>query len=151
MTTWDGIKYFKPSEFGFSKDLPTKTRQGRNMVLDFVRKLDLLRIRFGKPMTINSGWRSPAHNKAVKGSPNSPHLLGRAADISTIGWQPWERKEFVRLARELGFKGFGLGKTYIHLDDVTKKDGPYTRPLTWGYGEGNRSIALGNVVPEHYW
>lgn len=44
--------------------------------------LDPLREAFGKPITVNSGYRSPALNKVVKGASNSQHVLGQAADIT---------------------------------------------------------------------
>ena len=35
----------------------------------------------GLPRTINSGYRTPMHNKAVKGRPGSRHMFGDAADL----------------------------------------------------------------------
>ncbi len=46
--------------------------------------LQPLRDKFG-PVTINSGYRSPAVNTAVGGSPYSDHCLGMAADIEIVG------------------------------------------------------------------
>lgn len=45
--------------------------------------LDPLRERWGKPITVNSGHRCPEINKAVGGVPNSQHVTGCAADITT--------------------------------------------------------------------
>lgn len=45
--------------------------------------LDPLREWYGKPITVNSGFRCPALNKAVKGSATSQHMSGQAADIDT--------------------------------------------------------------------
>ena len=43
--------------------------------------LEVLRKRNGKPIIINSGYRSPQLNKKIGGVPNSNHLTGCAADI----------------------------------------------------------------------
>ena len=44
--------------------------------------LQPLRNAYGKPIIVNSGFRSPALNTAIKGSRNSQHTLGQAADIT---------------------------------------------------------------------
>ena len=41
-----------------------------------------LREWYGKPIRVNSFYRSPALNKAVKGSKTSQHVTGEAIDIS---------------------------------------------------------------------
>lgn len=43
--------------------------------------LDPLREAYGKPISVNSGFRCEALNKAVGGAKNSEHLSGCAADI----------------------------------------------------------------------
>lgn len=45
-------------------------------VLDGVREI------YGKPITVNSGYRCPELNKAVGGSATSDHVKGFAADIT---------------------------------------------------------------------
>lgn len=44
--------------------------------------LDPLRELYGKPITVNSGYRCPVVNKAVGGSATSDHVKGFAADIT---------------------------------------------------------------------
>ena len=43
--------------------------------------LSEIREKYGAPIIVDSGFRTPAVNSAVKGSKNSYHLQGRAADI----------------------------------------------------------------------
>jgi len=43
--------------------------------------LDPIREKYGKPIYVSSGYRSQELNKLVKGSRNSQHLIGMAADI----------------------------------------------------------------------
>jgi hypothetical protein len=45
--------------------------------------LDKVREMWGKPIGVNSGYRSYELNKAVGGAKNSQHLRGEAADITT--------------------------------------------------------------------
>lgn len=45
--------------------------------------LDPLREAWGKPITVNSGYRCAALNRAVGGSKTSQHMTGQAADITT--------------------------------------------------------------------
>ena len=43
--------------------------------------LEVLRLRAGGPIRINSGYRSPQLNRAIGGAANSNHLTGCAVDI----------------------------------------------------------------------
>ena len=54
------------------------------------------RERFDAPVRISSGFRSPALNKAVGGSPNSQHQRGEAADFEVVGHSNLEVARFVR-------------------------------------------------------
>lgn len=47
--------------------------------------LEKIRAHFGKPITINSGFRGQKLNKAIGGAKNSSHLHGEAADIEIAG------------------------------------------------------------------
>ena len=46
--------------------------------------LDPLRVLYGNPITVSSGYRCNALNKAVKGSNTSQHKEGKAADIMVV-------------------------------------------------------------------
>ena len=47
--------------------------------------LDKVREMWGRPIGVNSGYRSPELNRAVGGAKNSQHLRGEAADINAGG------------------------------------------------------------------
>lgn len=55
--------------------------------------LDKVRELWGKPIGVNSGYRSADLNRAVGGAKNSQHLRGEAADI-TAGTKENNRKLF---------------------------------------------------------
>lgn len=61
-------------------------------VLDPVRRI------WGRPITVNSGYRCPALNVAVRGAANSQHLTGEAADITT-GTREGNRELFEKISR----------------------------------------------------
>lgn len=50
--------------------------------------LEALRAYLGKPITVNSAYRSPEVNAAIKGSKTSQHCHGTAADIRVAGMVP---------------------------------------------------------------
>lgn len=47
--------------------------------------IEPLRVAMGAPVTIGSGFRSPALNSMVGGVPGSQHLTGQAADLCIDG------------------------------------------------------------------
>ena len=49
--------------------------------------LEVLRLRAGNPIRINSGYRSPQLNRKIGGAANSNHLTGCAVDIRTSGME----------------------------------------------------------------
>lgn len=77
--------------------------------------LQKVRTHFGKPVTINSAFRSPAHNKKVGGSANSQHMLGTAADIVVKGVAPKTVAAYVEKLLP-GKGGIGIYDTFTHVD-----------------------------------
>ena len=53
----------------------------RNLTLLCNHILQPLRNAYGKPIIVNSGYRSSELNRAIGGAKNSQHMLGQAADI----------------------------------------------------------------------
>lgn len=81
---------------------------------ELVAKLQLLRDRVGKAIVINSGYRTPEHNKRVGGVVDSYHVKGMAVDISIPSG--WTVDRIAKLAKDIGFTGIGKYRTFVHLD-----------------------------------
>ena len=83
------MKYFTISELIYSRDYwkriwnKTTPEVEQNLMALVEKVLDPLRLFYGKPISINSGYRCPELNKKVGGVWNSQHLTGEAADITT--------------------------------------------------------------------
>ena len=46
-------------------------------------QVQIIRDALGAPIHINSGYRSPEHNKRIGGVKNSQHVQGKAADLAS--------------------------------------------------------------------
>lgn len=93
--------------------------------------LDPIREAWGNPITVNSGFRSPALNVAVGGSPTSQHLTGEAADITTgsIGGN----KLLFDLIQQIG----------VDFDQLIEEEGYRWIHISCRYnGKGNRKQVL---------
>ncbi|WP_442577873.1 D-Ala-D-Ala carboxypeptidase family metallohydrolase [Mesorhizobium sp. ASY16-5R] len=127
MVQWENVQHFTQREF----DSPDLKGSGAGMDPLTVYRLDALRCLIDKAFRINSGYRTPAHNRVVGGEPGSAHLIGQAADIGTLGWTKEQRRNLIILARKLGFVGIGIGTSYIHLDTMQRG-----RKVAWIYPNG---------------
>lgn len=58
--------------------------------------LEPIRLHFGKPVIINSGFRSPRVNKAIGGAATSQHIKGEAADLEIPGVANGDLAIFIR-------------------------------------------------------
>src|SRR5690554_2393899 len=116
-------KNFSKKEFD-SKD---GTKMPDNVLVNVAKlacNLQRLRDAIGKPIIINSGYRSESHNAKVGGSPNSQHLLGKAADIRVSGitsGQIANEIEKLILQGEMLQGGLGVYDTFVHYDIRGKK------------------------------
>ena len=85
-----------------------------------LKVLDGLRDKIGEPIYINSGYRTPEHNKAVGGSTLSYHMYGMAADIRANKHTP---KQLYDILNEMlaGWGGIEEHETFLHVDMRTKE------------------------------
>jgi len=114
---------FSLSEFQSKDNSPMPTD-----VLDNIKKLagylQILREHLGKSIKINSGYRSPSHNKKIGGASKSKHLLGIAADIVVQDYTPKKVYEVIELLIEKGDLpqgGLKAYSTFTHYDIAGKK------------------------------
>ena len=122
------LKYFSIQDF----DSPDEPGSGTLMNEEFLLLLDKAREISGTPYRINSGVRTPYHNKYVGGKSNSAHLSTRqggpcAVDIAVKG----SRDRFLILKGliEAGCHRIGVAKTFIHADGAKDLD----PQVTWVY------------------
>ena len=112
-------KNFKLEEFK-SRDSDLFPLSVLNNIEILVEQLEIIRTNIGdKPIRVNSGYRTDAHNKAVGGSPTSQHLHGKAADIWVSGMMPEELHEIIVYLRDrkmIAMGGVGIYNTFVHYD-----------------------------------
>ncbi|MDO4163882.1 MAG: D-Ala-D-Ala carboxypeptidase family metallohydrolase [Bacteroides sp.] len=120
------MKHFTIAEFiksatadakGIDNKLPKELLPNAVALIDKV--LDPLREAYGKPITISSGFRSEALNKAVGGSKTSEHMKGMAADIVGTPNTKAENKKLFYLIQSLGLPFTQLidekGFSWVHV------------------------------------
>jgi len=117
------MNYFPSHEF----DSPDQPGSGKLINEVLVEMLNEVREKFGKPIIINSGYRTKEHNAKVGGKPNSSHLKGLAVDIKCTN--STDRFHLLFLLQEIGFQRIGVAKTFIHVDLDFDKD----QSVLWPY------------------
>lgn len=108
-------KNLKVSEFACHGNGCCSTVLIDDQLVTYIQKI---RDRFGKPITITSGYRCAIHNRNVGGATGSRHAKGHAADIVVHGVAP---AEVAKYAESIGIKGIGLYETakdgnFVHID-----------------------------------
>lgn len=91
-------------------------RDGSDRVLvhpALVAVLQCVRDHFGKPVRINSAYRTKAYNASIGGAKSSKHVLGMAADIVVKGVDHEDVAEFLE---EYDVGGLGRYNTFTHVD-----------------------------------
>lgn len=97
------------------KNCPKYFWQVQN-IIKTAEYLDKIRDMLGAPIIVNSGYRTKEVNQAVKGSANSYHLYGRAADITTSPFRYQELCDILKREKERGnLVELKLYTNYIHI------------------------------------
>lgn len=94
------------------------SRDGADEVLvhpALVALLEAVREHFEQPVTINSGYRSAAHNRRIGGARNSRHVMGLAADI-VVDRGAVSPNKVAQFVETLGPGGLGRYRTFTHVD-----------------------------------
>jgi zinc D-Ala-D-Ala carboxypeptidase len=79
---------------------------------------------------VSSGYRCPEHNNKISSTGyNGPHTTGRAIDIRAGSRQ---KALIIDYFRDVGFSRFGVARSFIHLDDLTRPDG-FAENVVWTY------------------
>ena len=116
-------KNFKAKEFfsrvyvGGPKQIPPPAKYAGNLQALAIN-LQKVRDKVGR-LNINSGYRTPAYNKRVKGVENSQHLLAKAADVSSPNMTAEQlHGVFLDMINKGEIHNGGLGKykTFVHYD-----------------------------------
>ncbi|WP_252910775.1 YcbK family protein [Aliihoeflea aestuarii] len=92
---------------------------------ELVAILRAIENRFGQKVIVTSGYRSPEHNRRVRGARASQHMACAAADIHVPGVHKMKVAEFVRAMPRRG----GVG-TYCHTESIHVDTGP-ERDWNW--------------------
>ena len=119
---------FKAIEFR-CKCSRCKREAPNRMVKHFALRVQDLRERYGKPLTLTSAWRCKYHNSEKHKTTVGQHGRGLAVDIRvTDGAMAYQIQ---KLAFEMGFTGIAYGEVngvkFVHIDDRTGI------PVSWNY------------------
>mgnify|MGYP000848976313 FL=1 len=113
-----------------------------------------LQTAWGKPLKVNSAYRSPEHNAKVGGAKNSQHTHGNAFDVDVSDLSEADRVDLITKARASGFKGIGVYDNALHFDVGPERAwGPdYHRGSlpAWASGAVTSPVGGGEVARSDY-
>lgn len=109
-----------------------------NEIMDCVHKnkflmgtMQAMKKKWGKPVIVNSAYRSPTHNKRVRGAKNSYHMSCRALDVRIDGVGKETLQAWLRSRKGVGGVGIYCSG-YVHFDDGRRRN------WDWRYVKGKR-------------
>lgn len=95
-------------------------------VVEFAQMMQELRDYYGKPMNVNSWYRTKSFNRKIGGDPSSIHLDGRAADIAVTDYENLTIAWKVICQRHGKIGGVNYYPTFMHFDNFEDKFGHKT-------------------------
>lgn len=126
---WGEYNYFTRNEF------TCRCCGQEHMKHEFLLLLDKVRLEYGRPLMVTSGYRCPDHNASVSSTGRTgPHTTGLAVDFGVSGGGAHELLTAAIQCNQ--FTGIGihqcgpLHSRFIHLDILTTQP----RPWVWTYG-----------------
>ena len=111
-------KNFSFAEFE-SNDGAVMPPDVKKNIKELAKNLQVIRDYVGKPLKINSGYRSPGQNEKVGGRSQSKHMIGQAADFTIPGMKTNEVLAVVEkliALKKIKQGGVGYYPTWIHYD-----------------------------------
>ena len=111
-------KNFSKEEFDCNDGSEMPINIYHNMV-KVANQLQTLRNYIGKPIQVNSAYRSEEYNASIGGVKNSQHIMGRAADIVIKGMTPIEVSKVIEELIDKGDilqGGIGIYSSFVHYD-----------------------------------
>lgn len=104
--------------------------------------LERVRSLVRKPITVSSGYRSPALNSWVGGASNPPsaHTFGLAADINCPGMTPKALAQMIRDS-DIGFDQLIYEGTWVHIGLAAAE--PRHQVLTAHFSDGRATYSQG--------
>tara|TARA_R110000787_G_scaffold140511_1_gene254059 strand:+ start:443 stop:823 length:381 start_codon:yes stop_codon:yes gene_type:complete len=111
-------KNFSKEEFDCNDGSEMPINIYHNMV-KVANQLQALRDYIGKPIQVNSAYRSEEYNASIGGVKNSQHIMGRAADIVIKGMTPIEVSKVIEELIDKGNilqGGIGIYSSFVHYD-----------------------------------
>jgi len=121
-------KNFSKEEFDCNDGSEMPINVYHNMV-KVANQLQSLRDYIGKPIQVNSAWRSEEYNAKIGGAhkidkkgnriETSQHVFGRAADIAVKGMTPIEVSKIIEELISKGDMlqgGLGIYSSFVHYD-----------------------------------
>jgi|TARA_B110000858_G_scaffold36900_1_gene41525 hypothetical protein len=105
---------------------------------DVWNKAIVLAQSIGRPITLNSAYRTPEYNAKVGGAKKSMHVQRMAIDVQWGTTNQQARVDMIQRAVDAGFTGIGCYTNFMHLDIGPKRQ--------WG-PSGSRTSQYASYKP----